>query len=421
MCIFSGCATNEGNSEKKNEGEQAWQGVITLWDFPRWPDENGQRYGWIEKKIAEFEKSHPGVFINLRKLKWEYGMIELRAAAAAGTYPDMAPVAANFDFIAGRHIEPVDEYFTPDEIAKYDPKSIEQVTYNDRIYGFPWFITTDALFINKDSFSNKEVKVPENGDWTFAEFVQSLQKLSYKQDNKEYKGFNLVLSPGNYQVWGFLTMDGANIFDKSGNFTLNCPEAVSALTKMVELSTKYKVVPENKYGIAEENIVWGDFAEKQEIAVCPAGCWAIKTLSDKQKDGAGFDFDILNYPKGQKEAKPFAQVCAYAIFKQKDPAKKAVCAEFLKYITSEQEQESLSYYGVFPTFLSLQEKAIEEDKYLRKMKHVLDNAQLLPKVKNWYKIDEVVISQLRQAVLTKKSPSEVLEDIERAVQKILVN
>ncbi|HHY70903.1 MAG TPA: hypothetical protein GX519_04440, partial [Thermoanaerobacterales bacterium] len=48
--LFIGC--RNGKQAAKDGFEEMWQGVITLWDFPRWPDKNGNRFGWIEKKIA---------------------------------------------------------------------------------------------------------------------------------------------------------------------------------------------------------------------------------------------------------------------------------------------------------------------------------------------------------------------------------
>ncbi|MDI3535254.1 MAG: multiple sugar transport system substrate-binding protein, partial [Thermosediminibacterales bacterium] len=37
------------------KSEKNWQGIITLWDYPRWPDSKGNRFHWIEEKIKEFE------------------------------------------------------------------------------------------------------------------------------------------------------------------------------------------------------------------------------------------------------------------------------------------------------------------------------------------------------------------------------
>jgi multiple sugar transport system substrate-binding protein len=415
---FTACGINK--QDVKEETEETWKGVITLWDFPRWPDKNGNRFGWIEKKIAEFERSHPGVFIHLRKLKWEYGMIELRAATSTGTYPDMAPVASDFDFIAGGYLEPLDEFFSESELSRYDPKALEAVTYQGRIYGYPWFMTTHGLFLNLDSFKARGAAIPEEGRWTYDEFVQALQKLTYetKRDKKVYYGFNLYLSPGSYQIWGFLTMDGAKIFDEDGNFALNSLEGVSALSKMVDLAAKYRVVPEEEYGAIDENAVWGDFAEKRKIAVYPAGSWAVKILADRQKAEKGFEFEVAHYPKGQKEPLNFALVSGYAIFKRGDNTKKAVCAEFLRFITSEKEQEALADYGVFPARIEAQQKVVS-DPYMKRMKEILDASQVTPKIENWHKVDEAVTAQVRQALLRKKTPSQALEDAAREVEKIL--
>ncbi|MCR4431556.1 MAG: sugar ABC transporter substrate-binding protein [Tepidanaerobacteraceae bacterium] len=416
LAVSVGCGFNK--KSRDSEPKEDWRGVITLWDFPRWPDKNGDRFGWIETEISEFEKKHPGVFIDLRRLKWEYGFIELRAAAAAGTPPDIAPVAADFDFISSGYLEPLDEYIKPEDMEKYDERAIEAVSYQGRIYGFPWFVTTQALFLNKEAFAARNAKLPENGTWSYDEFVGALQKLTF--DNKrnakaDCYGFNLYLSPGSFTAWPFLTMDGANIFDENGNFVLNCPEGLSALAKMVDLAAKYKVVPMEDYGTLEEKQVWGDFAEKRKIAVYPAGPWAIKVIETMKSSGKGFDFDIAQYPSGRKQPRGFAVVSAYGIMKQKNEAKKKLCAEFLSQITSEKQQQLLERYGVFPAIINARH---EEDPLMKKMGKMLRDALLLPKVKNLNKKDEILTGQIRMALLSKKTPAEALDDAAREIERL---
>ncbi|MFO7152922.1 MAG: sugar ABC transporter substrate-binding protein [Bacillota bacterium] len=411
---LTGCGEKQNVVEEEEEGPV----VITLWDYPRWKDEKGNSFGWIEKKIAEFEKSHPGVFVHLRKMKWEYGPIELKAAATTGTNPDIAPVAGDIDFILKGYLEPVDEFFTQEELEKYDPRTLEALSYKGKLYGFPWFITVNALFLNADMFREREVALPADGRWSYQEFVNSLQKLTVdkNRDGKpEIFGFSGLLTSGNYQLWNFVTMDGARIFDEEGRFSLNCPEGISALSKLVDLSVKYRVVPED-FGTSDEKKVWSDFAEKKRIAVYPAGPWAIKILAENQKKGSGFNFEIAHYPYGNGKGRPIATVAGYSIFKQEDPRKKALCAEFLKFITSEEEQEKLTEYGVFPALKHLQEK-VAEDAFMKRMKEILDESEVLPKISNFAMVEEVITSQIRQAVLGKKTPDEALADAEAEIIK----
>lgn len=415
--LLSGCQASNVKENPKETGD-SWQGVITLWDFPRWPDEKGNRFGWIQQKIAEFEKANPGVFIQLRKLKWEYGIIELQAAASTGTGPDIAPVATYHDFISKGYLEPVDDVFTPDIVEKYHPKAIEAVKYNERIYGFPWFMTTYGLFLNLDLFSKRNVKPPENGKWSFQEFADSAKLLTFREgDDTENHGFNTYLAPGNYQAWGFLTMDGAEIFDSKGKFRLNSPEGISALSMMADLREKYQCVPEEQYGIVNENKAWGDFAERQSLAIYPAGPWAIKILQDKKSKGEGFEFDIAYYPDGKTSSKSISIVSAYGIFKQKDEAKKEVCKKFLKYITSQEEQENLSKYMVFPVYMETFKKSLK-DPNMKKMSQIFNESINLPRVDNWLKIDEIITSQIRQVLLGKKTPEEALSYADDQINKI---
>ena len=95
-----------------------------------------------------------------------------------------------------------------------------------------------------------------------------------------------------------------------------------------------------------------------------------------------------------------------------------MCAKFLKYITSEAEQEVLEEYGVFPVYMELLAKS-SSDPLMKRMKEILDTTENLPKVRNWHKIDEAVISQIRLALNSQKTPSEALADAAKDVQLIL--
>ena len=209
-------------------------------------------------------------------------------------------------------------------------------------------------------------------------------------------------------------MDGAKIFDEQDNFVLNSQEGISALTKLTDLEAKYKVYSTKEFGVLEETKVWGDFV-KTKIAVYPAGPWAIKILNDRYKTGKGFEFDLMPYPK----VKAFlgnSTGIGYAIFNRR-MRRKTLCAEFLKYITSENEQQALAEYGVFSVYTQVLEE-IQDNPLIGKMKDILDTAEILPKVKNWNKHDEAITAQTRLALLSQKSPSQALKDAAKAVEAI---
>ncbi len=87
-------------SYEKMKAETHWRGVITVWDYPRLNSTNGTRFSWISVKIKQFEKLHPGVYIDFKELDVTSGATLLKAAANTGAYPDVAPIGSDFYFMS---------------------------------------------------------------------------------------------------------------------------------------------------------------------------------------------------------------------------------------------------------------------------------------------------------------------------------
>ena len=68
-----------------------WTGTITLWDCPRWGNEEDDKFHWIKGKIAEFEASHPGVKIELVETPWAELGEKLSVAIAGRAWPTLSP------------------------------------------------------------------------------------------------------------------------------------------------------------------------------------------------------------------------------------------------------------------------------------------------------------------------------------------
>jgi len=48
--------------------EPSWKGIITLWDISYVETGTGNRSGWLNNWIKEFEKKYPGIFIDIRRM-----------------------------------------------------------------------------------------------------------------------------------------------------------------------------------------------------------------------------------------------------------------------------------------------------------------------------------------------------------------
>ena len=395
-----------------------WTGVITLWDYPRLDIGNGTRFSWIKSKIRQFEKQNPGVYIEFRELDWKEGPTFLKAAAKTGANPDIAPVGSEYFFMSGGYIEELDSYISLEDRADFIGSVLDTAAYNGRLYGIPWMMTGYTMILNTDRFNEKNVALPENGEWTYEQFVKTLEQLTYDTDGRgrpDVYGFNSFVEPGYYNIFGLLMSDGAQIIDEeTGRYIFNTPEALSGLTKLCNLKYKYKVTHPG-FGTMNENQAWSTFLNG-EVAVYIGGSWAVPLLRNSQ-DSSGMGFTAAKFPTGKSDV-PLSissTTCSYAVFKQKDESKRKVCADFIKFITSAETQSDLANFGYFPVRKS-GKYLYENDKEMYTIQQNLYFAEHLPKVDNWSEIDLVLQTKIREAIQGDISPEQALKDAERLIE-----
>lgn len=403
-----------------NDEKGHWKGVITLWDYPRLDITNGTRYGWITSKIKQFEKENPGVYIELKPIDWKSGPIEIETAVKMRTYPDIAPVGSDFTVIAQNVLEPIDRYLSATEINSYKTQALSAVRYNEKTWGFPWMMTTYTMILNMDLFHEKGLRPPQDGNWTYDEFVETLKKLTYDKDGdgeNDVYGFHSFIGLNDYNTWGILLSDGAEIFDKDGlHYAFYDRRAKGGLKKLADLKLVHKVTPDD-FGENTEAQAWESFYKEKKIAVYPTGTWAINVLRNLQKQGKGFNFTVANYPIGKKGV-PVAiakTTSAYGIFKQEDQEKLEMCVKFLKFISQDKYQKELNRLGVFPVKKNIGE-IYKEDRIMNTIEKSLAYTQSVPPHPNWLTIEGFIQSQIRQVLLGNKSIEEALRDAKKKIE-----
>lgn len=423
--IFIGPALLEQmkNNYKKSQEpvhkKTEWTGVITLWDYPRLDIRSGSRFSWIKKKIRQFEKQNPGVYIEFRELDWMDGPTFLKAAAKTGANPDIAPVGSDYFFMSNGYMEELDSYLSLEEKADFISSILDTASYNGKLYGIPWMMTGYAMLLNTDIFSERSVSLPENGEWTYEQFTEALKQLTYDTNNKggpDVFGFNSFVEPGYYNTFGLIMSDGAQIIDEAtGKYTFNTPEALSGLTKLCDLKLKHKVTHPG-FGTMNENQAWSSFL-KGESAVYIAGSWAVPLLRNSQ-GSSGINFAVAKFPTGKADV-PLSissTTCSYGVFKQTDEGKRKVCADFIKFLTAAETQGELVDFGYFPVRKS-GKHLYENDKEMYTIQQSLYFAEHLPKVGNWSEIDLILQSKIKEALLGSITPEQALKDAERMIEQ----
>ena len=113
--------------------------------------------------------------------------------------------------------------------------------------GVPFAMTTYAMYINLDLFRQRGVEPPIDGNWTYDEFVEKMQKLTWDDDGdgeNDYYGFMSFVKPNYYNIWGIISSDGAEIINQnSGEYIFYGEKALKGTQKIVDLRNKYNVTP----------------------------------------------------------------------------------------------------------------------------------------------------------------------------------
>ena len=397
--------------------------TIKLWEFPRWREtpDSLDRFYWIRGQIHEFEAAHPEVSIELTELTWERGSDKKRIAIAAGVGPDIITGTLPAQLVEKGLIEPVSAYMTQEEKADFFKPALDAFTYKGELFGWPWYLTGNTMFINLELFRQKGVRAPE-ADWTYAEFLDSARKLTYDRDNDgtpDTYGFGFLVRPGDTSIWPFLFPDRID-------FLSNTPfsqdelanESEPGLQRLNNLIHKEHVAP-IQCGAWDSLALWQRFADQRDIAMAPWGIWAIpklRTLED-------FKFDVLPYPhldtsgNGQP-MRAFIGTSGFIVLRQPAPRKRQLCMELARFLVRPSEQHKLALYGVFPSRVSTG-NIYEDDELMAKAQRIVASGQSVPCHTQWEKIDEKLQREIQLALLNEKSIDDALNDAATQIGRIL--
>lgn len=400
--------------------EEPYKGIIEIWDIPR-PDINtGSNYGWLQNKIQSFEKENPGVYIELTQMNEDELYDNIEANEDIDEIPDIIPVDPKFpDF---NILESLDSFFVKEELEEFKYQVLKSVTYNNEMVSVPIGMSTYVMYLNLDKFNEKGVSPPLNGSWTYEEFVDVLKQLSCNSTEdgiiKEY-GFISPIGPKYYNIWGIILSDSGEFINyKRLEYNFYGEKAIKGLEKIVDLKYKYNVVPDY-FGIIDEKDTWEMFYKDQNIGVYVDGSWKVNFLDKQYKNGDGFNFDVVNYPIGDKELPVVLNngIFSYGIIKDEDLKKTELCVKFLKTLTTDSNQKSLEDIGLFTIKRGINDMYTSNPK-MKKIEESLSYTREIPFIDNYLEIDYIIQEEVRKAILGEKSSYEAIEDAKIEIEKL---
>ncbi|MGF1624236.1 MAG: ABC transporter substrate-binding protein [Alphaproteobacteria bacterium] len=179
----------------------------------------------IQDNVAQFEAENPGITVNVTDYTWPDYHDSLVLRFRGGTQTDV--IYAGQDWLPGwaaaGFLAPLNE-IAPDQIAQWQsemaPFTVSDMTFDDDIYGLPYYADTISLIYNASILEEHGIAVPESWD-ALTEAALALKDagmehpIVYEYDQELPNFFDAFVA----QVYG----RGGDLFDAEGNAIFDDP------------------------------------------------------------------------------------------------------------------------------------------------------------------------------------------------------
>lgn len=356
--------------------------TMTIWGS----DAHQQMYQGL---FEEYQKTHPNVNVDLVVIPFAEYQQKLSIMTASDQAPDIAWMSDRLipTFLEGDQLADV-SYLKDDpeyDFADINPGSFGPLTKDGKPYGVAFSNPPMVMFYNKTLFQEKNLPTPTElaakGEWNFENFIETAKALT--DSSKGIYGYN---GNDSWKVWMDCTYwmvsgFGGDVFDESGKFIYNSPEAQQGIQMYMDLIFKDEVNPKPGDTVTFDS---GKIAMFKS-SVSYAG--TAKNITD-------FEWDIAPLPQSPESKYVEAGFAGYVMFKNADPAKEAARKDLFKFLTNKESMLVTSAY-----FVPSRQSVLSSDEYSEILPIpnkdsiqtvILDqyeNFRTYPSHSNWTKID----------------------------------
>jgi multiple sugar transport system substrate-binding protein len=271
-----GCGAESGESG----------GVVTI-DF--WHGQNDTALLTLQDLVADFERSHPNIKVDMGGGVLSDAMLQkVLAALAAGSYPDVAYIFGSDLANIARSPKVVDMNDTVHGTgADYWPSASTACTINGQLRAAPALVDSLAVVCNKALFSNARIDLPQEG-WRWHDFRAMAKALT-----DEGAGIFGTGWPGAgdedtvWRLWPLIWDAGGDVLSSDGRGIGFASAGVKALEVVRDLAQDKSVYIDPKSGSEQ---MYQAFASSR-MGMVVTGPWQLPDVMD-----AGIDYHVVPLP-----------------------------------------------------------------------------------------------------------------------------
>ncbi|MEN6356768.1 MAG: sugar ABC transporter substrate-binding protein [Armatimonadota bacterium] len=375
----------------------------------------------IRTLVAEFEKRHPNIKVDLEVMPWARVFDKLMISSAGGRPPDVTRVSSEWSapLQAKGLLEPLEPYVKRDhyDLNDFYPKTIEGWgRYKGILYEIPTDIEVFCLYYNKDMFDKYHVPYPD-ASWDWKKYVEVSKKFC-----KDFNGDGQLDQWGtttDYRWQNYVYANGGRILSPDRKTCiLDQKAAYEGLQFMADLIHKYHVAPN-----AEEaaNLGTSKLFTTGKIATYIAGpCTPALVFKKEIKT---FKYDVAVLPKGPQVR--VASVCGAAYGMLARSKHKNEAWELVKWMTGKEYQKAQALQSqIIPSRQSVAESGAylyqkSEPKNKRAFIEMISYGQTIPRVSCGPEMDQIIQNELDLVRLGRKSARDACAKIKPTIDQLL--
>jgi raffinose/stachyose/melibiose transport system substrate-binding protein len=315
---------------------------LKLWHI--WVTRTENQKAPFESILEDYSKENSNINFEVDTYVNETYKNKIKTAIAVNEAPDIFFTwGSGFakPFVEAGSVLPLDGYIENETLDKIKSGSLDNFTYNGKLYGLPMYSWAGILYCNEELFDKYDIKLPE----TFDELLGSIEKFN--------KNGIVPIAAGEKERWpgvllhNILTIrtvgieKSQNAINGDENFNQEeFIEAVKLLEKLVDVGAFDKDVIKMTKDEAEASFING------EVAMYYMGNWSTASWDEEDSLVKGkiisINFPIIEGAEGDQDAFLGGAIDTFMISSNSDYKTESV--EVIKYI-SEQLSKKSAYIG----------------------------------------------------------------------------
>lgn len=167
--VETGANGTTENTDKKT--------TLKLWHI--WASESETQKKPFEQIIKDFENENPNIKIEVDSYENETYKTKIKTAISVQEGPDVFFTwGAGFakPFVSSNSVLPLDDYLSDGTKEKISTGTLDNFTFDNKIYGLPMYLWSAVLYCNQELFDKNGVKIPE----TYDELLSAVEVFNKK-------------------------------------------------------------------------------------------------------------------------------------------------------------------------------------------------------------------------------------------------